>query len=46
LDRDFTKEEMRESILKNNKATGLNGILAEMWKMFCTTEGGGGELKF
>jgi hypothetical protein len=38
LDSDFTKEEIRESILKmkNNKATGFDGILAEMWKIFCT----------
>jgi hypothetical protein len=36
LDSDFTKEEIRQSILKmkNNKATGFHGIPAEMWKMF------------
>jgi hypothetical protein len=42
LDSDFTKEEIRLSILKmkNNKATGFDGIPAEMWKMFCTIKGG------
>jgi hypothetical protein len=42
LDSDFTKEEIRESTLKmkNNKATGFDGIPAEMWKMFCTMKGG------
>jgi hypothetical protein len=46
LDSNFTKEEIRESILKtkNNKATGFDGITAEMWKMFCIMKGG--ELKF
>jgi hypothetical protein len=36
LDSDFTKEQIRVSILKmiNNKATGFDGIPAEMWKMF------------
>jgi hypothetical protein len=42
LDCDFTKEEIRESILKmkNSKATGFDGIPAEMWKMFCTMKEG------
>jgi hypothetical protein len=42
LDSDFTKEEIRESTLKmkNNKATGFDGIPAEMWKMFCAMKGG------
>jgi hypothetical protein len=42
LDSDFTKEEISESILKikNNKATGFDGIPAKMWKMFCTMKGG------
>jgi hypothetical protein len=26
--------------MKNNKATGFNGILAEMWKMLCTLKEG------
>jgi hypothetical protein len=25
--------------MKNNKATGFNGIPAEMWKMFCIMKG-------
>lgn len=32
LDVDFTEEEVKEC-MNNNKATGLNGILAEVWKM-------------
>jgi hypothetical protein len=42
LDSDFMKEEIRERIpkMKNNKATGFDGIPAEMWKMFCTMKGG------
>jgi hypothetical protein len=42
LDSDFMKEEIRESVLKmkNNKATGFDGVLAEMWKMFCPVKGG------
>jgi hypothetical protein len=42
LDSDFTKEEIRLSIskIKNNKATGFDGIPAEMWKMFCTMKRG------
>jgi hypothetical protein len=26
--------------MKSNKATGFDGILAKMWKMFCTMKGG------
>jgi hypothetical protein len=26
--------------LKNNKATGLDGIPAEIWKVFCTMKDG------
>jgi hypothetical protein len=42
LNSDFTKEEIRKSTLKmkNNKATGFDGIPAKMWKMFCTMKGG------
>jgi hypothetical protein len=45
LDSGFTKAKGGEFILsmKNNKATGFDGIPAEFWKIFCTV---GAELKF
>jgi hypothetical protein len=38
LDSNFTKAEVKEFIrsMKNNKATGYDGIPAEFWNIFCT----------
>jgi hypothetical protein len=40
------KDEVKERILKmsDSKATGVDGIPAEIWKIFCSTEGGGVEI--
>jgi hypothetical protein len=42
LDRDFTKREVKEWILrmKNNKASGWDGIPMEFWKGLCRGEQG------
>jgi hypothetical protein len=46
LDRDFTKREVKEMTLrmKNNKASGWDGIPAEFWKVLCNGEQGTGIL--
>jgi hypothetical protein len=42
LDSDFTRNEVTNFIgkVKNNKASGYDGIPAEFWKIFCTVRGG------
>jgi hypothetical protein len=42
LDRDFTKGEVKELTLrmKNNKASGWDGIPVEFWKVLCNREQG------
>jgi hypothetical protein len=42
LDSDFTRNEVTNFIrkMKNNKASGYDGIPAEFWKIFCTVRGG------
>jgi hypothetical protein len=46
LDRDFTKREVKEWTLrmKNNKASGWDGIPIEFWKDLCNGEQGVGIL--
>jgi hypothetical protein len=42
LDSDFTNAEVKDFIrsIKNNKATGYDGIPVEFWKIFCTVRDG------
>jgi YesN/AraC family two-component response regulator len=42
MDRGFTKDEVKQRIskMKDSKATGIDGAPAEMWNIFCCTEGG------
>lgn len=42
------KDEVKERILKmsDSKATGVDGIPAVMWKIFCSMEEGGGSRNF
>jgi hypothetical protein len=42
LDRGFMKDEVKQRIskMKDGKATGIDGVPAKMWKIFCCMEGG------
>jgi hypothetical protein len=37
MDRGFTKDEVKQRIskMKDSKTTGMDGVQAEMWKIFC-----------